>query len=162
MAITATSYGLNHDAAFTGMVADGQVANIVSKINDDTVTVAYGKGVVRSGEKGFKAATSGSTANDFVGVLVRELNRSYADGATFGAPVDRPASVLTAGVIWVTVAEDVAVGDAAFLRVGATQTGNFAKVAGSAATLSVAIPGAKFLTAATAGGLAKLSLVVGG
>ncbi|AFZ77576.1 virion structural protein [Klebsiella phage JD001] len=162
MAITATSYGLNHDAAFTGMVADGQVANIVSKINDDTATVAYGKGVVRSGEKGFKAATAVSTAGNFVGVLVRELNRSYADGATFGAPIDRPASVLTAGVIWVTVAEDVAVGDAAYLRVGATQTGDFAKAAGSEATLSVAIPGAKFLTAATAGGLAKLSLVVGG
>ncbi len=162
MAITATSYGLNHDAAFTGMVADGQVANIVSKINDDTATVAYGKGVVRSGEKGFKAATDGSTADNFVGVLVRELNRSYADGATFGAPVDRPASVLTAGVIWVTVAENVAVGDAAFLRVGATQTGDFAKTKGSAATLSVAIPGAKFLTAAASGGLAKLSLVVGG
>ena len=105
MAITATSYGLNHDAAFTGMVADGQVANIVSKINDDTATVAYGKGVVRNGEKGFLAATSTSVAGDFVGVLVRELNRSYADGATFGAPVDRPASVLTAGVIWVTVAD---------------------------------------------------------
>lgn len=162
MTITATSYGLNHDAAFTGMVADGQVANIVSKINDDTVTVAYGKGVVRSGEKGFKAATSASTADQFVGVLVRELNRSYADGATFGAPIGRPASVLTAGVIWVTVAEAVAVGDAAFLRVGATQTGDFAKTAGESATLSVAIPGAKFLTAATAGGLAKLSLVVGG
>lgn len=162
MAITATSYGLNHDAAFTGMVADGQVANIVSKINDDTATVAYGKGVVRSGEKGFKATTASSTADDFVGVLVRELNRSYADGETFGAPVDRPASVLTAGVIWVTVAEAVAVGDTAFLRVGATQTGDFAKTAGESATLSVAIPGAKFLTAATAGGLAKLSLVVGG
>lgn len=162
MAITATSYGLNHDAAFTGMVADGQVANIVSKINDDTATVAYGKGVVRSGEKGFKAATSASEAADFVGVLVRELNRSYADGETFGAPVDRPASVLTAGVIWVTVAEAVDVGDAAFLRVGATQTGDFAKTVGESATLSVAIPGAKFLTAATTGGLAKLSLVVGG
>lgn len=162
MAITATSYGLNHDAAFTGMVADGQVANIVSKINDDTATVAYGKGVVRNGEKGFKAATADSTGDNFVGVLVRELNRAYTDGATFGAPVDRPASVLTAGVIWVTVAEDVAVGDAAFLRVGATQTGDFAKTAGESATLSVAIPGAKFLTAATAGGLAKLSLVVGG
>jgi hypothetical protein len=162
MAITATSYGLNHDAAFTGMVADGQVANIVSKINDDTVTIAYGKGVVRSGEKGFKAATADSTADNFVGVLVRELNRAYADGATFGAPVDRPASVLTAGVIWVTVAEPVAVGDAAFLRVGATQTGDFAKTAGESATLSVVIPGAKFLTAATTGGLAKLSLVVGG
>lgn len=162
MAITATSYGLNHDAAFTGMVADGQVANIVSKINDDTATVAYGKGVVRSGEKGFKAATSTSEAADFVGVLVRELNRSYADGETFGAPIDRPASVLTAGVIWVTVAEAVAVGDAAYLRVGATQTGDFAKAAGTDATLSVAIPGAKFLTAAASGGLAKLSLVVGG
>lgn len=162
MAITATSYGLNHDAAFTGMVADGQVANIVSKINDDTVTVAYGKGVVRSGEKGFKAATADSTAGNFVGVLVRELNRAYADGATFGAPIDRPASVLTAGVIWVTVAEDVAVGDAAFLRVGTDNTGDFAKAVGSEATASVAIPGAKFLTAATAGGLAELSLVVGG
>ncbi|WPJ53469.1 hypothetical protein RCIP0063_00013 [Klebsiella phage RCIP0063] len=162
MAITATSYGLNHDAAFTGMVADGQVANIVSKINDDTATVAYGKGVVRSGEKGFKAATASSTAGDFVGVLVRELNRAYADGATFGAPVDRPASVLTAGVIWVVVAEDVKAGDAAFLRVGATQTGDFAKAVGSEATASVAITGAKFLTAAKAGGLAKLSLVVGG
>ncbi|QIC52810.1 hypothetical protein AXX01_00074 [Acinetobacter phage LAPP1] len=162
MAITATSYGLNHDAAFTGMVADGQVANIVSKINDDTATVAYGKGVVRNGEKGFLAATSTSVAADFVGVLVRELNRSYADGATFGAPVDRPASVLTAGVIWVTVATAVAVGDAAYLRVGATQTGDFANAAGTGATLSVAIPGAKFLTAAASGGLAKLSLVVGG
>ena len=70
--------------------------------------------------------------------------------------------MLTAGVIWVTVAEAVAVGDAAFLRVGATQTGDFAKTEGSTATLSVAIPGAKFLTAASAGGLAKLSLVVGG
>jgi len=148
MAITATSYSLNHDAAFTGMVADGQVANIVSKINDDTVTVAYGKGVVRSGENGFLAAPSTSVAADFVGVLVRELNRSYADNATFGAPIDRPASVLTAGVIWVTTATAVAVGDAAYLRVGAT--------------LSVAIPGAKFLTAAASGGLAKLSLVVGG
>ena len=162
MAITATSYGLNHDAAFTGMVADGQVANIVSKINDDTATVAYGKGVVRNGEKGFLAATSTSVAADFVGVLVRELNRSYADGATFGAPVDRPASVLTAGVIWVTVATAVAVGDAAYLRVGATQTGDFAKAVGSEDTASVAITGAKFLTAATTGGLAKLSLVVGG
>lgn len=162
MAITATSYGLNHDAAFTGMVADGQVANIVSKINDDTATVAYGKGVVRNGEKGFLAATSASVAADFVGVLVRELNRSYADGATFGAPVDRPASVLTAGVIWVTVATDVAVGDAAYLRVGATSTGDFANAEGADATLSVAISGAKFLTAAASGGLAKLSLVVGG
>lgn len=162
MAITATSYGLNHDAAFTGMVADGQVANIVSKINDDTVTVAYGKGVVRNGEKGFVAATATSAAADFVGVLVRELNRSYADGATFGAPVDRPASVLTAGVIWVTTATAVAVGDDAYLRVGATQTGDFANAAGTDATLSVAITGAKFLTAAASGGLAKLSLVVGG
>lgn len=162
MAITATSYGLNHDAAFTGMVADGQVANIVSKINDDTATVAYGKGVVRSGEKGFKAATASSTGEDFVGVLVRELNRAYADGEAFGAPVDRPASVLTAGVIWVTVAEDVVVGDAAFLRVGATKTGDFAKSVGGDATLSVAIPGAKFLTTAASGGLAKLSMVVGG
>lgn len=160
--ILTTAYGLNHGPAWAGMVADGQLDNAVSKLNNDTVTIPYGKGVVADGETGAKLPTSASVAGDFVGVALRELNRSYTAADTFGAVMDKDFSVLTVGTIWVTVAEAVVARDPVFLRVGATQLGDFCKSAGSAATLSVQIPNAKFLTAASAGGLAKISIVVGG
>lgn len=159
-----TTYAIQHAAAYAGMIADLQLANIVSKLNAEaSATIPYGKGVVRSGVGGALLPTSGSVAADFVGVAVRELNRAYADSDTFGAPVDRDLSVMTAGAIWVKAAEaGIVAGDAAFLRVGATNTGDFANDAGTGATLSVAIPGAKFLTSGGAGELVLLSLAIGG
>ena len=44
--IVQATYGLNHNPAFVGMVADDQLSNIVSKLNNDTVTIGYGKAVV--------------------------------------------------------------------------------------------------------------------
>ncbi len=161
--IVQASYGLNHGPAWVGMIADGQLSNVVSKINNDTVTIQYGKAVVRDGTAGgAKLPVAGSVTADIIGVAVRELNRAYTDGSTFGAVIDKDFSVMTVGTIWVTVAEAVAINDPAFVRVGATQTGDFCKTAGTGATLAVAMTGAKFLTAATAGNLAKLSIVVGG
>ena len=55
MSINAASYRLNHGKAFQGMVADGELANIISKLNTDTVTIAYGKAVVRDGDNAAKA-----------------------------------------------------------------------------------------------------------
>lgn len=160
--IVQASYNLNHGNAWAGMVADDQLANIVSKLNTDTATIAYGKGVVADGENGAKLPATGAVAANFVGVAVRELNRSYAAADTFGAPVKKDYSVMTVGVIWVKVLEAVAARDAAYLRIGSTSPGDFCKTAGTGATESIAIPGAKFLTAASAGGLAKISFVVGG
>jgi hypothetical protein len=160
--ILATSYSLNHGPAFAGMVADGQLNNIISKLNVDTAIIAYGKGVVRDGEGGAKLPLAGSLAGDFLGVAVRELNRSYKDGDTFGAVQDKDFSVLTVGTVWVKALETVVAGDKVFVRVGATGTGDFCKTAGASATLSVEIPNAKFLTGAAANGLAKVSFVVGG
>lgn len=159
-----TTYATEHARAYAGQIADMQLANIVSKLNAEaSATIPYGKGVVRSGEGGAILPVAGSVAADFVGVAVRELNRAYADGDTFGAPVDMDLSVMTAGAIWVRAAEDgIAAGQPAFLRVGATNTGDFANDAGAAGTLSVAIPNAKFLSAGDEGDLVLLSLVIGG
>ena len=164
MAITSTGYGLNHGNAFAGMVADDQVSNIVTKTNTTATTVPYGKGVVRdtttNTETGIGTIATTTTAAMFVGVAVRELNRAYNTGDTFGAVPAKDFSVLTAGTIWVTVRETVVPGDAACMIINATNPGDFKKTAG--ANDAVAITGAKFLTGATTGNLAKLSLVVGG
>lgn len=158
-----TTYSTTHAKAYAGMVSDLQLLNTVSKVNADTVAIPYGKAVVRSGETGAVLPTSGSVAADFVGVAMRELNRAYATGDTFGAVVDNDMTVVTSGAIWVTSASDsVTVGQAAYFRVGATNTGNFANAAGSAGTASVAITGGKFLTAGDTGDLVLLSLVIGG
>lgn len=160
--IVMTSYGLNHDKAYAGMVADGELANIISKLNVSDVTIKYGKAVVRDGETGARYPADDGTADKFVGVAVRELNRSYADGQVFGAVPHKDFSVITAGVIWVTAAETVTLGAPAFFRVGATGNGDFAMAEGAGATLAVAIPNAKFVSAGNAGDLVKLSIVVGG
>jgi hypothetical protein len=163
--IVQASYGLNHSPAFAGMVADDQVANIVSKLNNDTVNIPYGKGVVADAadlNQGAKAVTSATVAADFIGVSVRELNRAYTTTDVFGAVVDKDFSVMTVGAIWVKAAEAVTARAPAFLRVGATSQGDFGAAAGTGATASVAIPGAKFLTSGAAGDLVKISFVVGG
>ena len=159
-----TTYATEHASAYAGQIADMQLANVVSKLNAEASdTIPYGKGVVRSGEGGAILPTSGSVAADIIGVAVREMNRAYEDGDTFGAPVDRDLSVMTAGAIWVKAAEDgIVAGQPAFLRVGATNTGDFANDVGSAGTLSVAISGAKFLTGGNTGELVLLSLAIGG
>lgn len=160
--IVATSYDLNHNPAYVGMVADGELANIISKLNSTDVTIGYGKAVFRDGETAAILPTDASAAADFVGVAVRELNRSYMNGQTFGAVPHKDYSVLTVGAIWVTAAEAVTIGAPAFVRVGATGQGDFAAAAGADDTLAVAIPNAKFVTAGAAGSLVKLSIVVGG
>ena len=160
--IVKTSYDINHGAAFAGMVADDQLANIVTKSNITANVVPYGKGVIRDGatEQGIGTISTSTAATAFVGVAVRELNRAYALSDTFGAVPKKDFSVLTAGTIWVTVQEAVNPGDAVALIINATNPGDFKKTAG--ASDAVAIPGAKFLTAAAVGGLAKASFVIGG
>lgn len=161
MAITG-GYTLNHDSAFAGMVVDGQLNNIVSKTNLSQVTIPYGLGVVASGPDGMVPPASTNVAGDFIGVVVRELNRAYQASDAFGEPATYTGSVLTAGVIYVRVSTAVNARDPAFLNVGLATPGQFTNAAGTGATAAVQIPNAIFLTSASAGGLAKLSLKIGG
>ena len=161
MSITG-GYTINHGPAYAGMVADNEPYNIVSKLNTTANVIPFGKGVVASGEDGITVATAGSTAVDFVGVAAYTLNRAYNQGEAFGAQAKMTADIATMGVVWVKAAEAVTARDAVFLRVGATDTGDFSNAAGTGATLSVQIPNAKFLGTAAKGELVKISFVVGG
>ncbi len=154
---------IDHGKAYAGLVADDQLSNTVSGLVTGSANVAYGSAVFRGTNAGeVTAGSAASTAEQFVGVLKYELNRAYATGQTFGAVVDMDASVVTVGVIWVQVAEAVTAGAPAFAGLGATVRGKWAAAEGAAATLAVAIPNAKFLDAAGANGLARVSIVVGG
>lgn len=160
MAIT-NDVMINHAPAFVGQVADIQISNKISKVNTDTVVIPYGYPVVRDGENGAKMPTASSVAKDFVGVAMREY-QEIGVGSEFGIAPAHTGSVVTMGVVWVVAGADVTAGDAVYFGVGADVLGKFCKVAGSGATLAVAIAGAKFVSTALAGELVKVSLAIGG
>ena len=163
-----TTYTLNHGAAYPGMVADLQLANVVSKLNKSTtVTIPFGFGVVTDGDDGAKLPVAGSVLKNFVGIAMRELNRdtTATTPATLGAVPLYDFAVVTTGVVWVTARVAVVKDDPVFLVVGdgtGTNQGQFSNVAGAAATAAIAIPNAKWVTSAGAGALAQISIVVGG
>lgn len=152
---------IDHGVAYAGMVADRQLCNTVSKLNKGTVGIAYGKGVVTDGEDGAKLPVPASTAAQFNGVVKYELNRARTAAET-GATAKYDMTVITEGVVWVTVLDTVAKDTPVYLRVGATGAGDFSGVVGAAGTLGVLLPNAKFLTGGEAGKLVKISLGLGG
>lgn len=160
-----TTYSIDHAAALEGMLADQQLANIVSKLNKSGVTIPYGLGVVSDGDNAAQLPAAADTANLFNGVVMRELNRALADGDTFGAPDDRDMSVITEGVVWVKANLAVTKDDPVWLIISdgtGTVQGEFSNVVGAAATLAVLIPNAKWVSSAGTGALAKISLGLGG
>ncbi len=152
---------IDHGVAYAGQVADLQLRNKISKLNKTAASIAYGKGLVTDDEQSAKLPVPASTAAQFNGVLVYELNRARQDGET-GAPDGYDMTLLTEGVIWVKVLDTVAKDAPVYLRVGATGAGDFSGIAGTGATAGVLIAGAKFLTAGDADDLVKISLGLGG
>lgn len=157
-----TTYSNYHGESYKGMVADGQLVNTVSKLNASGATIEYGVGVVSDGETSAALPVPASTAAEFVGVVKYELNRAYVAGETFGAPDKFDMTVVTHGVVYVKVLDTVAKDAPVYLRVGATDAGNFSGIVGTGDTLGVLLSGAKFLTGGGAGDLVKISLGLGG
>jgi hypothetical protein len=157
-----TTYSIEHGKAYAGTPADLQTKNTVSRVNATLATIPWGKGVVSDGEYGMQLGASGATADEFVGVIQFELNRATADGEVSGVPVERDGTVLTDGVIWVRVLDTVAVDAPVYLRVGATDQGDFSGIAGAGLTEGLLLPNAKFLSAGDAGDLVRIKLTIGG
>lgn len=157
-----TTYGIDHGVAYAGMVADQQLNNAVSRLNKTAAIIIYGVGVVSDGENGMKLGTAGAVADDFVGVVMYEINRAQADGDPAGVPIERDGSIVTDGVIWVKVLDTVAVDAPVYLRIGATGQGEFSGIAGAGATEGLLLPNAKFLSAGDAGDLVRIKLNIGG
>lgn len=156
-----TTYATEHDKLYSGMSPDLQLCNTVSRLNKGTDNIPYGKGVVTDGDDGAKLPAAGSTAAQFNGVVLRELNRAYAESETFGAKAGYDFTVVTFGPIAVKTLEAVSKDDQVYLRVGSTGTGDFCKSAGSGVTASIEIPNAKFAASAGAGDLVVITLGVG-
>lgn len=160
---------IDHNAAYAGMHADGELINKVSKLNGSASNIAFGLGVVTDPANlanGAVLPTNTSAAKNFIGVVYYELNRAYKEGDVFGAQSKRDMTVMTAGVVWVTALATVAKDDPVYLVIGdgttTTNVGRFTNAAGSAGTAAVLIPNAKWVSGAAAGSLAKISLNIGG
>lgn len=157
-----TTYSVYHGEKYAGAVNATNPYGDTSKLNADTVTIPFGYGVVSDGEGGMVLPTSGSTAAEFIGIVMRELNRAYQDGETFGAQVGRTHSVVTFGKVAGVAGETVAKDEPVFLGVGADVAGKLMNAAGSGATLAIAITGAKFLEAGGDGDAVWIALGIGG
>ena len=156
-----TSYQDYLGDAYVGMLADMQNRNIISKVNNTTAVIPFGRPVFTDGDSGMQAATTTSTAAQFIGITMRELNRAFTDAeitAGIGAVPERDGAVLTVGCIWVAAAVAVAKDDPVYVVLS---TGLFTNVAGDSGT-TIQITNAKFVSTAAAGALSKISLVNGG
>lgn len=136
-----TSFSLNHKHAYAGMIADGQLHNNVSRVNNTDSTIPYGTPV-------WDEAL-------FVGLTIYEVyNRNYHMGTVAGFNVGDTMSIMNAGVMWVQLPEDLSVtaGDKVSFD---DATGKFVATGGKE------LPGALWVADAEAGELAKLRLTIG-
>lgn len=162
-----TSYSVYHDEKYAGAVNSVNPYGTVSKFNDTGDTIPFGYGVVSDGEDGMALPTDSSTASNFIGITMRELNRAYEDSETFGAQDQRDGAVVTfgrvAGVLGGTVAKD----DSVYMVIGDGTTpntllGTFTNSVGSGTSTAVAVSNAKFLEAGDAADAVWISLGIGG
>ena len=160
-----TSYAINHAAAYAGMVFSLEAYNTISKLNKGAAVIPHGLGVVTDGDNGAKLPVSGSTAAQFNGVVMYEINRAQKDGDVSGVTPGQDYTVITHGEVYVKANVAVVKDDPVFLIVSTgsgTSQGEFSNVIGSGDTLGVAITGAKWTSSADAGALAKISFGIGG
>ena len=145
-----TSFQIDHNHAYNGMIADGQLQNIVSRLNIDDETIGFGIPVWGEG-------TAKASDDMFVGITVREIhNRNYFEGSKAGFAPGDTMSVLNSGVMWIQLDEGVTVkaGDKVAFD---TATGKYvADVADG-----VELEGAEWLTDSDAKGFAKLRITIG-
>ncbi len=157
------SYDINHDALYPGMVQQQQPHNFISKLNKTSSTIPYGRGLVTDGNDGAQLPLGTETDDStFVGVTFYEMNRAQLPGSVAGQPAGYDMTLCPFGQVAVKTLVSVAKDDKVFLRVGATDTGDFSNVAGAAATLGVEITNAKFTHSAAAGDIVLVSFGIGG
>lgn len=163
MAFNQTPYTLQHAKAIAGMVADSEVNNSISKLNNSAQTLQYGRFVARDGDTRMMPLAADTTAANVLGVTRYELNRAQGiTGDVAGVPPDRDGSILTMGAIYVESIVTAVAGAPAFAVVAqGADTGKVSNAAGATTTLAVAVQGI-YAEAATAGQLAKISLRIGG
>ena len=141
-----TSYSVYHGAKYAGQVIN--LIDSVSRYNGTGAAIPFGYAVVSDGPGKVKLPTDTDTALTFEGIAMREVNRAYAAGDTFGAVDGQDFTVVTAaGKIAVVAGATVAQDEAVYFGIGADVAGKFTNDAGTGVTEAVLISKAKFLEA---------------
>lgn len=139
-----TSYSVYHGEKYAGQVVN--LIDSVSRYNGTGDSIPFGYAVVSDGAGKAKLPTASDTALTFEGIVMREVNRAYSVGETFGAVDGQDFTVVTAaGKMAVVAGSSVAQDDAVYFGVGADVAGKFTNAAGTGATLAVLLSKAKFL-----------------
>lgn len=150
MAVVQTSYRETLRPATAGTIANMTQADVDTRLVETAAGipfgVAVGQGVAAKG-----AVLGAAAAERFAGISIRDVALDPRDGDKYlqGANI----AVLTEGDIWVTVGAAVTAG----------QDVTFAAASGALSSAAVgagqfAIPGARWMTSATAGALAVVRL----
>lgn len=144
--------------AFVGQIATQLgYQRLASGVAEAAGGVAFGSACVIGATDRSVKTPAGAGANKWLGVAVRSQDASHitttdVDKYIQGAEVE----YMISGEVWVTVAENVADGDLAYFS---ELDGTFGKTAGTPGTDISPVPnGAKYLTTALSGALAKLRL----
>lgn len=152
MAVPQTSYTATQAAGVEGMMATmwgGHQSDTETRLCETAAGIGFGRAVSQGA--GAKGAVVGGTVAGFLGITVR----APAEVIQAGQTVDiyqryQNMSVMNKGDIWVVAVNGCTAGATASFD---GTTGQFNPAAGG-----LTIPGSRWLTTATAGGLAKLRL----
>lgn len=135
--------------------AKGKLANYQdysAETKGAAAAIAYGIAVQLGGDRETVVPFAGGT---FEGVALAQEPHDWVNNANDQSyPVNSPVAVVTKGVLWVEVEEDVLTGDTPVVD---NTTGNFRPSTTATATVT-ALPSAKFRSSAAAGGLAQLEI----
>lgn len=155
-----TSYQNQHNPAYEGMKAStSELLNTRSYFAEGG-NLLPGRGVVFGTDpaKQCKLPATNSTDALVAGITMRELNR-VVDDSDVSENQNRPVTVVTQGVIWAVAVTGCSPGDPVHLVINPAGGNTIGTLRDSAdSTNTVALAGCKWLTAATAGNLAQVSI----
>ena len=158
-----TTYPSDFTLAFEGALVDGgRDAHIVTASNVAAASF-FGRACLIVADEEDRFVQPTATAGVFMGILVHThaIEQSQVTAGGAGLPVNHPCGILRKGRIWVVVEEAVTTTDSVFYRhttPGAAPEflGRFRTDADTAAATQ--ITAARWVSAAAAGGLAKLEI----
>lgn len=147
MAVLQTAYTDQVAPGYAGMVANAETSNRITRTNEDSAGLPFGRPVFRgAGDHGCTATVGAG----LLGIAIAHETLGLLAGATPDAfPQYASVPIMTMGVIWVNAAVAVAKGDQAY----ATSAGAIT----NASSGNTILTGWFFDTTTAAAGLAKLA-----
>lgn len=160
-----TTYLAAHPVGLAGALVDASENDVISRILSDATSIPFGVGLKEGTTGGTNCAVPAAAGARIIGVALRTDNYENRSLTTTLAIAQKDVvSVLRRGRVWVLVEQDVVVGDDVFVRHTArltnTQLGGFRTDADTASSVDYAavLANARFVSAASAGGLAQLEI----